>query len=367
MSEWNEIVNLLDEWEQALLDVERTRDLGGVHLAFQKAHTLKGLLSMQGLPRAALALHHLEDSLDRARRSGSLEELSFDTLFRAIDRFRAVVSSGRDWEELGSGPVAQSPAEASPSVAVQVWNGELSPETERLIQSHEQQGIRLWILQKIFRTDLAPGLWERLPVFRTLAEVGFLYQCQPGPQDWDRSQPEVVVSFLFGSAKSHAELTALLYDPVFPARLPASPTGQPRTNERPLRVLLVEDDDLTLRLLTMVLQHQSYQVTACVNGVEGWEEWSAAVQRGEPFDVLILDQMIPGISGQDLLVRVRDQEERLGTPRARMARVFINTALDDYEFVRQAFKNQADGYFIKPYTLDKILGALEKVRGEISG
>src|SRR5882757_3906672 len=77
------------------------------------------------------------------------------------------------------------------------------------------------------------------------------------------------------------------------APAPASP--------RPVRVLLVEDDDLMRRSFAVALERYGYELRVAADGLAGLELF-----REEGFDLLILDVLLPGLDGIGLCRRVRE-------------------------------------------------------------
>jgi DNA-binding response OmpR family regulator len=68
-----------------------------------------------------------------------------------------------------------------------------------------------------------------------------------------------------------------------------------------MRIVLIENDLVLLKTLEMLLRRQGNQVVA-------FHEPAAAcsfLERGEPFDILIIDYMMPGLTGEEVLKRVR--------------------------------------------------------------
>jgi CheY-like chemotaxis protein len=75
-----------------------------------------------------------------------------------------------------------------------------------------------------------------------------------------------------------------------------------------LRVLVAEDDVQMRELLVQVLSEAGYNVTVARNGTEMLTDLLQAALRhfpGEPFDLLITDQLMPGCTGLDALARLR--------------------------------------------------------------
>ena len=66
------------------------------------------------------------------------------------------------------------------------------------------------------------------------------------------------------------------------------------------KILVIEDDPATLRLMDYSLRHEGYQVLTASNGLEGLRK----VQDEKP-DLVILDVMLPGIDGFEICHRLR--------------------------------------------------------------
>lgn len=364
MQDQNEVLLLLDEWEKITLNLEESPSLSEVHQAFQTVHSLKGLLSLLGYQRASKAVHEKEELLDAVRRTNDFSKLNTDAVLQFIDSLRQAISQGSDWNNT----LAKSSIKSQP-IHYFEWKKPLSTETIRLIKHYESEGKKLWVLQKTFSTTLNDDQWARLPLFKNLAEVGALICYDPRPEDWNRQNSStVLVSFLFCSAKNHEELNSIFYDPVLPAIIPntISETAE-IIQQKPssqLKILILEDDKLTLMLLTQIFA-RNYKISSYERGNEAWEEWLRASHAGEPYNVIILDLMIPDLSGFEVLKLIRDWENANNVDPKHRARVFVNSALDDKQSVEQASQYQADGYFFKPYSIDKIMSTLERIKGDL--
>jgi DNA-binding response OmpR family regulator len=110
-----------------------------------------------------------------------------------------------------------------------------------------------------------------------------------------------------------------------------------------MRILIVEDDQKLARQLQKGLAEQDYSVTLAFDGYEG-------LHRGqsEPFDVLVLDVMLPGIDGFSLVRRLRGMG--LDTP------ILLLTARDMAEDIVTGLDAGADDYLTKPFSF-KVLAA----------
>jgi len=119
------------------------------------------------------------------------------------------------------------------------------------------------------------------------------------------------------------------------------------------RLLLVEDDDTLRQQLARRLGRAGVPVTAAATGEE------AVAQAGQAeFDVALVDLNLPGISGLDVLARLKQEQPE--------AEVLVLTAHGSIETAIQAMKQGAYDYLTKPFAFAElevhVAKALEKVR-----
>lgn len=103
------------------------------------------------------------------------------------------------------------------------------------------------------------------------------------------------------------------------------------------RILIVDDDVDTLRLVGMMLQRQGYQITAASNGTQGLEK--ALAERP---DLILLDIMMPDMDGYEVTRRLRNNPATSSTP---ILMFTAKTQLDDKVI---GFEVGADDYLTKP-------------------
>ena len=102
-------------------------------------------------------------------------------------------------------------------------------------------------------------------------------------------------------------------------------------------VLVVEDEEALAVGLRDALLHGGFEATVVGDGVQGLE----AVRTQQP-DLLVLDLMLPGMSGLEVLKALRAEGFR--------TRVLIVTALADEEDLLRGFQAGADDYLTKPFS-----------------
>lgn len=131
---------------------------------------------------------------------------------------------------------------------------------------------------------------------------------------------------------------------------------QPRGGQ--LRVLLVEDD-FASRLLLQTFLSSYGECHVAVNGREAVEAYAAALGRGEKYDLICMDIMMPEMDGREAVSRLRALEEKHGILSTYGAKILMTTAVDDIESVSRCFEELCDGYLKKPIHLAKLLAAMK--------
>lgn len=104
-----------------------------------------------------------------------------------------------------------------------------------------------------------------------------------------------------------------------------------------IKVLLIEDEHFISELYMRALTKAGYDSTVIVDGEEGLKE-----ALTDKYDVILLDIMIPSITGSEVLNRLRAP----GATPIR-AKIIIATNLEQGEQGRDAVEQKADGYIVK--------------------
>ncbi|MHA0857456.1 response regulator transcription factor [Paenibacillus sp. CMAA1364] len=122
----------------------------------------------------------------------------------------------------------------------------------------------------------------------------------------------------------------------------------------PQRLLVIEDEPTLARLLSYNLHQEGYDVTVEDHGTLGYER-----ALSESFDLILLDLMLPGMNGIEILGKLRTQG--VVTP------IIILTAKNAEEEVVQGLKLGADDYITKPFGVAELLARVSAVMRRVSG
>jgi two-component system chemotaxis response regulator CheY len=123
---------------------------------------------------------------------------------------------------------------------------------------------------------------------------------------------------------------------------------------------LIVDDELTSReLLTMILKAYG-PVDTAADGLEGLKAFNLALDR-EPFDLIMLDIMLPRMDGQQVLKAIRRIEQERGVVGLEQVKIVMISALGDFSNVSQAFASACTSYLTKPILADKVQAELARL------
>ena len=120
-----------------------------------------------------------------------------------------------------------------------------------------------------------------------------------------------------------------------------------------MRLLVIEDDPLLLHSLYEGLREEQYAVDTAADGPEG-----LAKARETAYDAIVLDGMLPGFDGWELLLRLRSAKS---TP------VLMLTARDAVPDRIRGLDAGADDYLTKPFDFEELLARLRALIRRSSG
>lgn len=113
-----------------------------------------------------------------------------------------------------------------------------------------------------------------------------------------------------------------------------------------IRILIVEDDENIAKMITAALSIGGYESSVCDNGV-------LAVQRvrEEHFDLVLLDVMLPGMDGFEIMKRIQNRE----------IPVIFLTAMQEVADKVKGLRLGAEDYMVKPFEAVELLARIEVV------
>lgn len=113
------------------------------------------------------------------------------------------------------------------------------------------------------------------------------------------------------------------------------------------KILLIEDEPQIARFVQLELTHEGYDVSIAHDGRDGLE-----VFKAHPFDLVLLDIMLPSLNGIEVLRRIRQQSS---------IPVIMLTARDSVMDKVSGLDSGADDYITKPFAIEELLARIRSM------
>ena len=119
------------------------------------------------------------------------------------------------------------------------------------------------------------------------------------------------------------------------------------------KILAVDDEIDVLLIVKTALRSAGFDVETTTNGND-----ALTLARADPPDLIILDVMMPGMTGFDVMRELKRIENTCMIP------IIMLTGVSERSKIQEALSNGTTYYMIKPFDLDQML---EKVRNALDG
>src|SRR3954453_3038392 len=115
-----------------------------------------------------------------------------------------------------------------------------------------------------------------------------------------------------------------------------------RADGKPINVLVVDDEPVLAELVSMALRYEGWEIQTAGDG-----ETAIALAKDSPPDVVVLDVMLPDMSGLDVLRKLRERTPHLP--------LLLLTAKDSVEDRIAGLTAGGDDYVTKPFSLEEVV------------
>ena len=113
-----------------------------------------------------------------------------------------------------------------------------------------------------------------------------------------------------------------------------------------MKILIAEDEISTAKALKLLLEKSKFSVDIVHNGIDAW-----SYIRSDSYDVIVLDIMMPGMSGLEVLSKIRTNN--IKTP------VLMLTAKAEIEDKVTGLESGADDYLTKPFATSELIARVK--------
>lgn len=128
---------------------------------------------------------------------------------------------------------------------------------------------------------------------------------------------------------------------------------------RAVSMLLVEDNPPDVLLVQRSFARAGVQnsLTVATSGEQAMECLRGLVLAGEPPDLVLLDLKLPGMSGEDVLAKLREEPSLAGV------RVVVLTSSTEEEAIVRSYALQADAFVVKPLDAEQLFAVVRQLDG----
>jgi PAS domain S-box-containing protein len=128
----------------------------------------------------------------------------------------------------------------------------------------------------------------------------------------------------------------------------------PKAGGHKSRILLMDDEQMILDIVSRMLGHLGYDVTTCTDGSQAIAAFAKAKSQSEPFDVVMMDLVIPnGVGGEDAVKTIKKIDPT--------AKVIASSGHLDHAVMTDHNKFGFNAVLEKPYKLEKLQQVIEAV------
>lgn len=127
-----------------------------------------------------------------------------------------------------------------------------------------------------------------------------------------------------------------------------------------MKALIVEDDPVSQTVAKKILEKYAEPVCAS-DGEQAIQAFETALENSKPFDFVLMDIMMPLVSGLDAVAVIRGIEMEHGIPPSQGVKIVMCTALNDANTLYEAHSSGCDDYLNKPLLPKNVKRVLAKI------
>ena len=395
--ELTDILETLENLEQSVMQYEDSLNEGDedssiIHIIFRYAHNLKSALAMAHKEYSSELIHAVESEFDliRSGKAAANTEV-IDKTFASIDLIKENLYQETEDEEALKALQEQVEElqETTKDEGLAGIRFPLTAEAEKLLKEAEDKKYTVYQIEKLINSDIDPESLAALPIYEDIKEIGFHIITYPPFDQIDKNAEEAVLKILFASEKGADELFYDIFDPfrevdiqnrtggaapekVSSTKTTTVETRSPASTEKQKAVssdkkpgeftILIVEDDFTTRHLEESIMREFGECEVAVSGDEAVRAFESRLINNEPYDLILLDILIPNMDGHAVLERIRDFEEEKGIRGFDRTKVVVVSNLKDMENITKSFRGQSDSYIVKPVTKNKITRELKRLK-----
>mgnify|MGYP001240541659 CR=1 FL=1 len=129
-----------------------------------------------------------------------------------------------------------------------------------------------------------------------------------------------------------------------------------------MKILIVEDDFASRLVIKKLMSKYGY-CDEVVNGNEAVKAFRYAHDEGAPYDLILLDIMMPEMNGKDALKKIREYEREMNLNFRQEVKVIMLTALDSPgDVIESYYDGGCTAYLVKPIRRNKLIDLMREYK-----
>lgn len=120
-----------------------------------------------------------------------------------------------------------------------------------------------------------------------------------------------------------------------------------------MKTLIIEDDYSANTMFVRFLENYG-ECDGFTTGYDGMQAYQNALNSGQPYDLIIIDIILPDMNGYTVMESIRDEESARSIPINERSKIILTTSLDDEENrkLKEKLKIGQEAYYVKNFALD---------------
>jgi two-component system, cell cycle sensor histidine kinase and response regulator CckA len=142
--------------------------------------------------------------------------------------------------------------------------------------------------------------------------------------------------------------TITIYLPAIDAAPVITTNPEFQSLKKPIKILVLEDDESIVSLMTAIFEHAEYESVFTNNGHETIDKYIKSLREKNPFDILILDLTVPGgLGGRDTMTELNKINPRI--------KVIVSSGYSNDDVLANYKDYGFSNIIVKPYCVDDLL------------
>jgi len=337
------------ELKQKLSDQENIGE--GINSTFQRIHNLKSSLFLLDQNESLKLSYMLEQQFEKLRSGKKM------LLLNALDVFLQCL----EWikSDLGLSENCKMDKEVLTEELLSLMktdSGEI-PSSKKLILTADEKALlrdarnsdlNIFFVEYPLELSIGREEYSNLVIFKKINEIGMIAVRTPEYVNLKNDQKDNrMLKVVFVTDCKQKELK----DPVLKKARPFDEDLY--MTQRDYKILIIEDNPVAQLLQKNIMS--DFGVCDTVDGGEaGIDLFSLALEEKSPYDIILLDLVMPGMGGADVLKKIRKIENSHHVKGLDRSKVVVSTTTTESATLMDLFRAEADSYIFKPLTKEKI-------------